>query len=406
LLDSFLGVCLTKKKVYCCFESKLSRILQEQGRQQLNKPWGKPKTEQCLGFTIDEFARLDLSPMDFSEVYAEFTDAARLPDELQAATEIQQKIEDYYARAANKAARRLLPPASSLTAACARAQCPASGRNRPRSRPATARTAFYCEERRLGYWFYCTRPKPPEAGGDIRACRCECDGQLDADHGELRELKAKAILEPTPANVTAYIRFQREQLDRASLFSDVWQRAIWQDPDLDYTLERPVSTLGKRQWQDARNAERNARHGATLGERYGLFYFFAQSCGACEVMSPIVQAVADLAHHGARDFDRRRSSRHFPNYTVETNQRSRAWGLSPRSRRRWCCGTAAKGRAIPIGYGVMSPTNCRTAFTSSHRRKPDVTTRMRKRAALAILAATLPLAPALHADVGRRWTRS
>jgi conjugal transfer mating pair stabilization protein TraN len=37
--------------------------------------------------------------MDFSEVYAEFTDAARLPDELQAAQEIQQKIEDYYASA-------------------------------------------------------------------------------------------------------------------------------------------------------------------------------------------------------------------------------------------------------------------------------------------------------------------
>ncbi|WP_239806953.1 conjugal transfer protein TraN [Croceicoccus hydrothermalis] len=97
--DSFLGACLTKKKVYCCFESKLSRILQEQGREQLNKPWGKPKTEECLGFTIDEFSRLDLSQMDFSEVYAEFTEAARLPDELAAAADIQQKIEDYYARA-------------------------------------------------------------------------------------------------------------------------------------------------------------------------------------------------------------------------------------------------------------------------------------------------------------------
>ncbi|MBC2668229.1 conjugal transfer protein TraN [Novosphingobium piscinae] len=97
--SSVLGVCLTKRKVYCCFESKLARILQEQGRKQLGKPWGNPKTEQCLGFTIDEFARLDLSQMDFSEVYAEFTDAARLPDELQAVTDIQQKIEDYYARA-------------------------------------------------------------------------------------------------------------------------------------------------------------------------------------------------------------------------------------------------------------------------------------------------------------------
>jgi len=97
--DSVLGVCLTKRKAYCCFESRLSRILQEQGRRQLNKPWGPPRTEQCLGFTIAEFARLDLSRMDFSEVYAEFTAAARLPDELEAATEIQQKIEDYYARA-------------------------------------------------------------------------------------------------------------------------------------------------------------------------------------------------------------------------------------------------------------------------------------------------------------------
>ena len=96
--SSFLGVCLTKKKVYCCFESKLSRILQEQGRAQLPKPWAKPKTEQCLGFTLDEFARLDLSRMDFSEVYAEFTDAARLPDELQTSELIQQKIRDYYER--------------------------------------------------------------------------------------------------------------------------------------------------------------------------------------------------------------------------------------------------------------------------------------------------------------------
>ena len=84
---------------HCCFESKLSRILQEQGRQQLNKPWASPKTEQCLGFTIDEFARLDLSKMDFSEVYDEFTSAAKLPDELQTATDIQQKIEAFYANA-------------------------------------------------------------------------------------------------------------------------------------------------------------------------------------------------------------------------------------------------------------------------------------------------------------------
>lgn len=94
--SSVLGICTTRRTAYCCFESKLSRILQEQGRAQLGKPWGNPRKEQCIGFTIDEFARLDLSVMDFTEIYAEFVEAARLPDEVQTMTDIQQKVRNYY----------------------------------------------------------------------------------------------------------------------------------------------------------------------------------------------------------------------------------------------------------------------------------------------------------------------
>ncbi|WP_296198731.1 conjugal transfer protein TraN [Sphingorhabdus sp.] len=94
--SSLLGVCKTKRKAYCCFESKLTRILQEQGRPQINKPWDKPKTEQCKGFTVDEFSRLDLSTMDFSEIYSEFLEAAKLPNEAQMASDIQTKIQQYY----------------------------------------------------------------------------------------------------------------------------------------------------------------------------------------------------------------------------------------------------------------------------------------------------------------------
>lgn len=221
----------------------------------------------------------------------------------------------------------------------------------PHAQSAERQDSFYCEERRLGYWFYCNRSKPPVQ--DEPAHAASATSQLDAITATLRELKAKAILEPTPANVTAYIRFQRAQLDRASLFSDVWQRAIWQDPELDYTLQRPVSTLGKRQWQDSRSAERNAVM-AQLSERYGLFYFFAQSCGACEVMSPIVQSVASTWHIAVRAISTDGGpSRHFPNYTVETNQRSRM-GLEPKITPAVVLWDAQTGRPIPIGYGVMS----------------------------------------------------
>jgi conjugal transfer mating pair stabilization protein TraN len=96
--ESFLGICTTKRRSSCCFLSKLTRILQEQGRDQLGKSWGTPKTPDCAGFTVDEFAALDLSKMDFTEVYKEFIDAAKVPNEAAAMTDIQAKIRAYYAQ--------------------------------------------------------------------------------------------------------------------------------------------------------------------------------------------------------------------------------------------------------------------------------------------------------------------
>ena len=94
---TLFGICLQKKEAHCCYLSKISRILQEQGRVQIGKPYASPATETCPGFTIAEFQQLDLSKMDFSEVYAEFTDAAKLPDELATTTALQSKITDYFA---------------------------------------------------------------------------------------------------------------------------------------------------------------------------------------------------------------------------------------------------------------------------------------------------------------------
>ena len=94
--NKILGVCTTKKQSYCCYGSKLVRILNEEGKAQLGMDWGEPKEPDCEGFLIEQFQQLDLSQMDFSEVYAEFVDAAKLPDEIEMSIQIQQKIEAYY----------------------------------------------------------------------------------------------------------------------------------------------------------------------------------------------------------------------------------------------------------------------------------------------------------------------
>jgi conjugal transfer mating pair stabilization protein TraN len=66
-------ICIQHKQTYCCFNSKLARIMNEQGRPQLHKGWGSPKEPNCKGFTPEEFQKLDFSKMDLSEFTKDIT---------------------------------------------------------------------------------------------------------------------------------------------------------------------------------------------------------------------------------------------------------------------------------------------------------------------------------------------
>ena len=235
----------------------------------------------------------------------------------------------------------------------------------------TSPDAFYCTERKLGTWFYCEkpRPKPRDAAAPAAPPAATAAERLEHVTVELRELKARAILEPTPENVTAYVRFQREQLDRASMFSDVWQRAVWQNPDLDYTLQRPVGTVAKAQWLETRKSDRDQAL-VHLGERYGIFYFFAQSCGACTVFSPILKSVADShgLHVMAISTDGGPSPT-FPKYAVDSGQRERM-GLTGNVTPAVVLFDTVTKRAVPIGYGVMAADELMDRIYSLTQTKP------------------------------------
>jgi conjugal transfer pilus assembly protein TraF len=219
---------------------------------------------------------------------------------------------------------------------------------------------FYCRQRKLGTWFYCDRPKPPSSDrGAASPAAVPAAQRLAMIGRELDELKAKAILEPSEENVTAYIRFQREQLDRASTFSDQWQRTIWQNPDLDYTLQRPVSTLGKRAWLDNRTAEEEQAL-SRLSQRYGIFYFYAQSCGACDIFAPILKALAEKSGFSvvAVSMDGG-PNKTFPNYVVDVGQYARM-GLTSRATPALVLFDTATKRPIPIGTGILTADEIRT----------------------------------------------
>ena len=218
------------------------------------------------------------------------------------------------------------------------------------------RDAFYCDERKLGTWFYCNAGKAKREAREQAAptqASVPATARMAAITQELDELKARAILEPTSENIVNYIRFQREQLDRASTFADVWGRASWQNPELDYTLERPVGTLAKQTWLSDRR-DRRASSMEALTQRYGVFYFYSASCSACRTFSPVMRALSD--RYGlevlAVSMDGG-PNEHFPNFVIDQGQYQRM-GLQGGTVPALVLFDTHTKQPIPIGYGVMA----------------------------------------------------
>ena len=150
----------------------------------------------------------------------------------------------------------------------------------------------------LGWHFYCDRrepepaPEPALRPPPATAVPDSPTARIEATRKALEEARAAAILDPSTANVTAYLRLQQAVLQRAAAFSDAFRRTVWATPELDYTLRRPVGALAKQVWSDERREARD-RALAALSERYGLIYLGHAGCAGCKVFGPLLRAFAE-----------------------------------------------------------------------------------------------------------------
>ena len=76
-----VGACIEKRESYCCFNSPLSRIIQEQVRPQLGMAWGDPKDPQCGGLMADQLAQVDWSKVNLDEWLGILAETGHLPSE-------------------------------------------------------------------------------------------------------------------------------------------------------------------------------------------------------------------------------------------------------------------------------------------------------------------------------------
>lgn len=101
--------CVQQAKGYCCFNSMLARIINEQGRPQLSVfgptgGWGEANKPECRGLTPDEFQALDFHKIDLSEyfdVVQKDLDAKIQASQQNITNSIQQRFQDIQGVPAN-----------------------------------------------------------------------------------------------------------------------------------------------------------------------------------------------------------------------------------------------------------------------------------------------------------------
>ena len=208
----------------------------------------------------------------------------------------------------------------------------------------------------LGWHFYCDRddaPDEPPSQIPPEVAPPSAHARILEMRRELEEARATAILEPSPAHVSAYLRLQQAALQRSAAFSDTFRRTVWATPALDYTLRRPVGALAKQLWSDERRAARDAAL-AALGEHYGLIYLGDPACAGCRVFGPLLRAFA--LRHGLDVLAVSMTGEALEGWpeAVPDDGRAASLGLAGSPLPAIVLFDAATQQVLPVGFGVLA----------------------------------------------------
>jgi conjugal transfer pilus assembly protein TraF len=98
-------------------------------------------------------------------------------------------------------------------------------------------------DRKAEGWAWYEDPAKPHQDAEHKEVISPSE-QLAVIRKELDNQLATAILNPTPENVTAYIQAQQKWLLQSELFAKVWSLAVLNNPQLDATIDHPISQYG------------------------------------------------------------------------------------------------------------------------------------------------------------------
>lgn len=175
-----------------------------------------------------------------------------------------------------------------------------------------------------------------------------------AIENQRKEIETKlhaAIIEPTRANIIAYIIAQKALMDQSQRFSESWQRVVMTTPSLDETLVHPVDQNARHIYYQQRNQEITRRIKA-LAQEYGLFFFFKGNCPYCHHFAPIVKHFAKK--HGWSVFPISLDGSIIPEFPNAKRDNGIAARLQVSHVPALVAFRVRSGQMIPLAYGMVS----------------------------------------------------
>lgn len=131
------------------------------------------------------------------------------------------------------------------------------------------------------------KPKEPEPP-KVAAPPEPAPFSVDWFQKNLKQLRNKAIDDPTPENVTAMLAAERVMRDKATALSAAAQQVMKTTPWLDENARAPATTFGVNASKQM-VSDNTARWGKLLGKQTAIWFFFRSDCPYCKAEIPVLK---------------------------------------------------------------------------------------------------------------------
>lgn len=136
-------------------------------------------------------------------------------------------------------------------------------------------------------WYEDKKIVEPEEKGEALATPKTAKEHLKKIKEELEEKLAISVINPTQENVKAYMELQQKWINQSAHFSQAWTQVLLGNPNLDSTIENPVSQYGI-QIKKRMEQEKRKKLIESIAKKTGLFFFYEGGNPMSQAMSQVV----------------------------------------------------------------------------------------------------------------------